>query len=45
MLLLTILSFSSILLLTASEETSNTLNILMPNAVASHVCIKFHKLT
>jgi peptidylglycine monooxygenase len=32
-----ILSFSSLLLVTTTEEISNTLNILMPNAVASHV--------
>ncbi|CAF1118002.1 unnamed protein product [Rotaria sp. Silwood1] len=32
-----ILGFSSILLLTATDETSNTLNILMPDVVANHV--------
>jgi hypothetical protein len=41
MLFSILLSISSILLVIANEETSNTLNILMPDAVASHVCIEF----
>jgi hypothetical protein len=36
-----ILSLSSVLLVTtAADEKSNTLNILMPDAVASHVSIR-----
>ena len=37
-----LISISSVLLIIAAEETSNTLNILMPDAVAGHVCIEFH---
>ncbi|CAF4455969.1 unnamed protein product, partial [Adineta steineri] len=32
-----ILGLSSVLLVLANEDTSNTLNILMPDAVANHV--------
>ena len=37
MLLSVILAFSSVLLGLAAEDASNTLNILMPDAVANHV--------
>jgi len=38
-----ILVFSSVLLVIANEDTPNTLNILMPDAVADHVCIRFYQ--
>lgn len=37
-----ILGFQLVLLLITADESVNTISVLMPDAVANHVCIIFH---